>query len=165
MKRALPLKDITVTAIASAVLIAVQVSLSLIPNVELVTLLVILYTLYLGKKTLFVIYIFAVVQGFIYGFHIWWLTYLYVWTLLYFVVQAVKTGRSVLFWSAAAAVYGLFFGVLTSVPYFLTLGTIGGIAHILAGIPFDLVHCAGNFFTVLVLFPPLDAVFKKIFPP
>ena len=56
------------------------------PIFEVVTLLVIAYTLVFGKKVFFIIYIFVLVEGLIYGFGLWWINYLYVWS-----VQAAVT--------------------------------------------------------------------------
>ena len=38
------------------------------------------------KKTLYIIYIFALLEGLIYGFGIWWIMYLYAWPMLAIVV-------------------------------------------------------------------------------
>ncbi len=43
---------------------------------ECVTLLFILYTLYFRKRTLYIIYAFALLEGMVYGFGLWWFMYL-----------------------------------------------------------------------------------------
>ena len=151
--------------LAAAILIAVQVAMSPLPNIELVTLLVILYTLHFGCNALYIIYVFAAVEGLIWGFHIWWIIYLYIWTILFFAARLFKGSRSPLFWAVVGAIFGLLFGTLCSIPYFVLGGVAGGLAYIIAGIRFDLTHCAGNFTLILVLFKPLDLVFSKIKSP
>ena len=47
-------REIVIYGILSAVLLAAQVSLGFLPNIELVTLLLIVYTLVLKKKVFFV---------------------------------------------------------------------------------------------------------------
>ena len=79
-------REIVTMGILSAILLAAQVSLGFLPNIELVTLLLIVYTLVLKKKVFFVIYVFVLLEGMIYGFGLWWINYLYVWS-----VQAVIT--------------------------------------------------------------------------
>lgn len=162
MKPKVALIDIALIGLCTAILVAVQVALSFLPNIELVTLLIIIYARHLGNKTLFVIYLFALLQGLIYGFHLWWIAYLYVWTVLYIVALLMKKTDSAPMLAVAAAIFGLLFGTLSAIPYFFIGGFGGGIGYILAGIPFDLVHCIANFVTVLVLFMPLDRLFKKI---
>ncbi|MCL1830912.1 MAG: hypothetical protein FWG21_05725 [Oscillospiraceae bacterium] len=157
-------RDITIPAIAAALLVGVQVGLSMLPNIELVSLLVILYTLHLRKKTLYIIYIFAVVEGIIFGFHIWWFVYLYIWTLLFIIAYIFRTSRSPFFWAIIGGIFGLLFGALSSIPYFFISGIGGGITYIIAGIKFDLLHCAGNFALILTLFKSLDKALTRILP-
>ena len=45
-----------------------QVVLSVLPNIEIVSLLVILFTLFYGKNVFFIIYSFVILEGFLYGF-------------------------------------------------------------------------------------------------
>ncbi|MCL2538910.1 MAG: hypothetical protein FWE66_01090 [Oscillospiraceae bacterium] len=147
--------------VAAALMIAVQVAMSPIANIELVTLFVILYTLHFRYDALYIIYVFVVAEGVIWGFHIWWLIYLYIWTILFFIAILFINNRSPIFWAAVGAVYGLLFGTLCSIPYFFIGGIAGGIAYIIAGIRFDLVHCVGNFVLILTLFKPIDFALSK----
>lgn len=88
-------------AAMTAILITCKEAISSLPNVELVTLLVCLFRVHFGVDTLFVIYIFAVVEGLIYGFHpLWWIPYLYVWTILWAVSHLLKKEDSPLAWAA-----------------------------------------------------------------
>ena len=64
-------REIVTMGILSAILLAAQVSLGFLPNIELVTLLLIVYTLVLKKKVFFVIYVFVLLEGMIYGFGLW----------------------------------------------------------------------------------------------
>lgn len=139
----------------SALLIAVQVGLAFLPNIELVSLLIILFTIYYGWKTLYIIYIFAIVEGLIYGFGIWWINYLYVWTILMLITMLFRSMRSPLFWAILSGAYGLCFGLLCSIPYLFIGGVPMAIAGIISGIPFDAIHCISNYIIALVLFKPL----------
>ncbi len=56
-------KDVAVIGICSAILLVAQVSINFIPNVELVSLLIILYTQFFGARTIPIIYIFALWKG------------------------------------------------------------------------------------------------------
>jgi energy-coupling factor transport system substrate-specific component len=150
--------DVAMVGVMAAILLVAQVALSFLPNIELVSLLIIVYTLHFRRHTLYAIYIFTVAEGLIYGFHVWWVTYLYVWTVLYLIVCLCSRHKnaSALFWAVISGLYGLGFGTLTSIPYFTTGGFGGGVAYIIAGIPFDLLHCGGNFATALLLFKPAN---------
>ena len=156
-------RDLVIIAMMSAVLLVVQVALSFIPNVELVTLLVIIYTLVLGRKTIFAIYVFALLEGFLYGFGIWWIMYLYVWTILYFIVRIFKKQEETLTWSIIGGFFGLFFGTLCSIPYFFIGGIGAGVAWWASGILFDIIHGVSNFIVILLLYKPCYKIISKCY--
>jgi len=166
MKRLIPsadsLRELCALGVFAALLVALQVGLSFLPNIELVTLLIILMTCRFGKKSLLAVGVFVLVEGLIYGFHIWWINYLYVWPLLVVVVLLLKKGSHPLLWAIVAGLFGLLFGTLCSIPYFITGGLGAGFGYILSGIPFDLIHCISNFFLVLLLYRPLSHTLDKI---
>ena len=64
-----------------------------------------------------------------------------------------------------AAIHGLLFGALCSLPYFFVGGWQMAFSYWVGGITFDLAHCAGNFVLTLALYRPLkramEAVLKK----
>jgi energy-coupling factor transport system substrate-specific component len=97
--KSLSVKELVLYAVLSAFLLAVQVGLAFLPNVELVSLLLIIYTRVLGKKALYPLYVFVLAEGLIYGFGIWWINYLYIWTILVLVTLIFKRMESVLFWT------------------------------------------------------------------
>ena len=75
-------RHLALGGILAALLFAAQAALAFLPNIELVSLLVILYTLFLGKRVVPVLLVFALLEGLLYGFGLWWVSYLYVWPLL-----------------------------------------------------------------------------------
>ncbi|MCD7733809.1 MAG: hypothetical protein LUG47_08780 [Clostridiales bacterium] len=158
-------RDVTTLGMATALVFALQIAMSGLANVEPVTLLILLYTLHFRKKALFVIYAFALLEGIWYGFHIWWVMYLYVWTVLWLVVTLLsRRGRrhGALFWAVVAGLYGLAFGFLCSFPYVALGGVKMAWSWWLAGLPFDAVHGGANFVLTLVLFTPLDRVMTML---
>ena len=68
------------------------------------------------------IYVFVLMEGIFYGFGLWWINYLYVWSILAIVVLFFDQQRDPLFWSTVAGFFGLAFGALCALPYFF----IGG---------------------------------------
>ena len=158
------IRDLSILAVFAAMMIALQVGLSFLPNVELVTLLIILATCYMGAKSLLSVAVFVLVEGLIYGFHIWWINYLYIWPLLVILVLLFRKFGNTILWAILAGIYGLLFGTFCSIPYFLTGGIGAGFGYIVAGIPFDLVHCVSNFVLTLLLFKPLSLCMEKILP-
>ena len=164
------IKDIALIGIFSAILVTLQYSLAFLPNIELVSLLIIVYTLTLHKKALYIITIFIILEGFLYGIGLWWINYLYIWFILYLLVMLFRKESSPLQWAIIAGGYGLSFGALCSIPYFfmgLSGGTIrnglqSAFAYWIAGIPFDITHGIANFVVVLVLFKPVYKIIDQL---
>lgn len=154
--------ELTVLAICTALLFGTQAALAVLPNIEVTTLLVMLYTGWFRRKALWIIYVFALLEGALYGFQIWWVMYLYVWTLLWLAVTLLaRKPRTVLFWAAVGGVFGLSFGFFCSFPYLAVGGIHAAVAWWIAGIPFDLVHGGGNFVLILMLYRPLDRLYRR----
>lgn len=145
-----------------AMIEAAKTALAAIPNVELVSLLIILFTLFFGKKIIYVIGAFVLVEGLIYGFGIWWVMYLYAWPLLAYVTWLFRKQTSVWVFAAVSGVFGLLFGALCSIPYFFIGGWNMGFSWWIAGIPYDLIHGVSNFVVCLILFVPLRKVLGKL---
>lgn len=165
MKRSTPaaldLRELTVLALFAALMVAVQVAMAGLPNIELVTLLTILVTVHLGWKAMFSTAVFVILEGLLYGFGIWWFNYIYVWPILVCLTMALRRFSHPVLWTTVAGVYGLMFGTLCSAPYFLTGGWAAGVSYIAAGIPYDITHCIGNLVSTALLFYPLDRVLTR----
>ena len=69
-------RRLALLGILTAVLLGGQVALAALPNVEIVSLLVILYALLLGRQAFLVVYAFVLLEGCLYGFGLWWVSYL-----------------------------------------------------------------------------------------
>lgn len=151
-------RRICLYAICAALAVAAQLALAFLPNIELVSLLFIIYTQRLRLGTLYIIYTFAFAECLIFGFHTWSLTYMYVWTVLFGLFMLIKTD-SPLTVAAISGVFGLIFGTLCAMPYFFIMGWNGGIATIIAGLGFDIAHGIGNFTAALLLYKPLSRGF------
>jgi energy-coupling factor transport system substrate-specific component len=156
------IKDIALIGMMSAILVAVQVALSFLPNIELVSILIIIYTLVFGRKALYIIYVFVAVEGIIYGIGLWWINYLYVWTVLFLIAMLLRKHHSPYIWAIISGFYGLTFGALCAIPNLFLSGIGSAISYWLAGIPFDILHAIGNFVVALLLFHPLYYIMDKI---
>lgn len=85
------IRDIALIGILSATMTAGKLALSFIPNVEIVTLLFIVYTIVFGyKKVLLVSLVFTTTEIFIYGFSTWFLVYYMIWPILIIITESMK---------------------------------------------------------------------------
>ena len=154
--------EVAFSGVAAALLVGVQIGMSFLPNIELVSFLIILFTKHFGKRTLFAVYTFVLVEGLIYGFGIWWFMYLYVWAVLFLAAWCFRRMERIWGWTVLSALFGLLFGLLCSVVYVIANGWQSGAAGFISGIPYDLMHCLGNAAVMLVLYIPMDRVMKMI---
>lgn len=162
-KRKISTKDVVIMALLSAILFVGQIGMAFLPNIEAVSFLVYIYTQIYRKKVFLIIYVFVFLEGCVYGFGIWWLCYLYLWSVLAVVVLLMgKRETSVIIAAVVLGAYGLSFGALCSVPYFLSGGWAAGFSYWVSGIPFDLLHCAGNVAVTLVLYQPIKKLLERL---
>ncbi len=152
---------IAAIGLLSAILLIGQVGMSFLPNIEPVTTLLILYTLVYKKHALFIACIFVLLEGLIFGFGIWWMSYWYIWGTLVLLVLLFQKMDSAIFWAIFSGAFGLAFGALCAIPYLISGGIGAAFAYWVNGIPFDLLHCGGNFVLTLILYRPLLGILKK----
>ena len=163
-------RDVATVGLMVAVIEVCKLTMQSLPNIELTSFLLILFTLRFGRLTLYTVPAFILIEGLIYGFGMWWVMYLYAWPLLSLFVRAFSRVDSAFFWAMVSGVFGLSFGLLCAVPYFF-VGLLGGsfmqgltqmLAWWVAGIPFDLVHGVSNFVIMLALYRPVSSLLARM---
>lgn len=143
-------------ALLAVLLVAAKYALDAVPNVELVSLLLILYTLEFPGLVLPALYTYVMLYGLMYGMGVWWFPQWYVWLVLVGAARLLRRCDSAVLWAVVSGAFGLSYGALYAVSYAVLNGGIAaGFAWWVAGIPFDLLHCAGNFAAALLLYRPL----------
>ena len=153
--------DIVIIGMMTAALESAKMALSFVPNVELVTLLIILFTLVIGKRVYYAIAAFVLVEGMLYGFGIWWIMYVYMWPMLAFVTWILRKQKDRLCFALLSGAFGLGFGAMCSIPYLFIGGIHTAFAWWVSGIPFDMIHGVSNFVLMLVLYKPLRRVLER----
>ncbi len=134
-----------------------------LPNVEPVSLFVILFAVTFGWKSLLPIYTYVCLELVVYPIQLWSINYLYVWLILAVAAIAMRGCRSPIVWALVAGVFGLFFGLLCAPVYCFTGGWAFAVSWWISGIPFDLIHGAGNFILTLGLFKPLSGLMARLY--
>ena len=162
-KNTLTLRQIALFGILGALTFGLKVAMSLLPNIEPVSLLVMLYAVIFGRKCIFPIYLYVMMEVLFYGIQLWNINYLYIWAILALVAWLLRHQQHPLVWALVCGVFGLFFGALCAPVYVFTGGWGFALSWWVSGIPFDLLHCAGNFAMALVLFVPLRRLLSKLY--
>ena len=88
---------------------------------------------------------------------------MYVWLILFAAARAMRRMESTLGWALLSGGFGLLFGALCA-PVDVFIGGVGyAVSKWISGIPFDVMHCAGNFVLALVLFVPLRELTTRLY--
>ena len=132
-----------------------------IPNIEPVSLMIMLFAVTFGRRALYPIYVYVAMEILIYGINLWNINYLYIWLILAGVSWLLRDMRSALGWAVVSGAFGLLFGALCTPVYLVSGGPAYAISWWISGIPYDLLHCVGNFVIALVLFVPLRKVLSQ----
>ena len=159
----LSVRELCILSLMAALIFGTKVALASIPNINLNAVLIILTVVFFGWKALYTVYVYVLLEGLVFGFTVWWVGYLYVWAILVVVAMLFRKNDSALLWAVIAGIFGLCFGLMMYVEWFaINGGWKGFFAMWVAGIPYDLTHCVGNFVSTLVLYRPLYRVMEKL---
>ena len=158
----LTVRETCLLALFGALMFGTQVAMASLPNIHLVSMFIILATILFSWKALYSVAVFVMLEGLVYGFGIWWASYLYIWPILVIIAVPFRANDSALFWAVIAGVHGLCFGALCAIPYLFIGGWSAAVSYWIAGIPFDLMQCAGSFVLTLLLLMPLKRLSEKL---
>lgn len=152
-------RELAVFAMLGAVMYASKIIMELAPNIHLLGVFTIAYTVVYRKKALYPIYTYVLLNGIFSGFAAWWVPYLYLWTILWGAVMLLpqnmpKKIRPIVYMVVCAA-HGFLFGTLYAPAQAILFGMSfqGMIAWIIAGLPWDFIHGVSNFFCGLLIVP------------
>ncbi|MBQ8539562.1 MAG: hypothetical protein IJ433_07910 [Ruminococcus sp.] len=151
--------EMTLFAMFSSMMFISKIVLEFLPNIHLLGMFTMLLTVGYRKKALIPIYIYVLLNGVYAGFNMWWVPYLYVWTVLWGVTMLLPTGMSktakMIVYPVVCALHGLYFGVLFAPTQALMFNFTfeQTIAWIVAGFPFDIIHAVGNFVLGFLIYP------------
>ena len=148
----LKVREIAVFAMLGAVMYASKIIMEIAPNVHLLGVFTVAFTVVYRKKALYPIYTYVLLNGIFCGFAMWWIPYLYIWTILWGVTmllpkQMPKKIRPFVYMVVCAS-HGFLYGTLYAPAQAILFGLDfrGMVAWIVAGLPWDFVHGVSNFF-------------------
>ena len=104
-------------ALLGAILVGLQVAMAALPNVEAVSLLVMVYTVVFGGAVAYILCVFVVLEMLIWGAGTWVISYLYVWAVLAVLAWSLRKMDSRLGWAILSGSFGLAFGALCALVY------------------------------------------------
>ncbi len=154
-------------SVLGAFMFVSDLAMEALPNIHIVAMLIVLYTVLFRYRALIAIYIYVMITGVFYGFALWWIAYLYIWLFPFGLALLIPTGApkwlKIVLYPMITALHGILFGVLYAPAQALIFGLDfeGMLAWIAAGFVFDIIHAIGNFALGLLVYP-LSVSIKKV---
>lgn len=160
----LSIREICLFGILAALMFISKIVMEALPNIHLLGMLTVTYTIVFRKKALIPIYTYVLLNGLFAGFNAWWVPYLYIWTVLWGATMLLPKNMpkavACVVYPVICALHGLFFGVLyapvQALMFNFTLEQT--LAWIAAGFTFDIIHTVGNFTVGLLIYPVSEAL-------
>ena len=151
--------EMSLFAMLGALMFCSKIIMEAFPNIHLLGMLVMLYTVVFRFKALIPIYLYVIVQGIYAGFAEWWIPYLYVWTVLWgmtmLLPKKMPRGVAAIVYPAVCALHGFAFGIIYAPGQALLYGFNfeQTLAWIASGFYFDILHGVSNIFTGMLVLP------------
>jgi energy-coupling factor transport system substrate-specific component len=156
---ALNIREMAIFAMLGTIMFCSKIIMEVLPNIHLLGMFTMTYTVVFRKKALLPIYIYVFLNGLYAGFDVWWLPYLYIWTILWGITMLLPKRMpiklKIVVYPILCGIHGFAFGALyapaQAVMFGFTLEQT--LAWIIAGLPWDIIHGIGNLFAGMLIVP------------
>lgn len=158
-KSKLTVQETAVFAMLGALMYGSKVLMDVLPNVHLIGTFIVAETIVYRRKALYPLYVFVLLAGLFNGFGLWWLPYLYIWTILWGMAMLIPqkwTGKKLavvcaIVCSLHGFLYGTFYAPAQALLFHLDFK--GMLAWIVAGLPYDAIHGVSNLVCGMLIVP------------
>ncbi len=160
----LNLRELIIFAMLGAIMFISKIVMEALPNMHLIGVFIVAFTVVYRAKALYPIYVFVFITGVYGGFNLWWVPYLYVWTILWGMSMLIpkKLPKKIepFVYMTVCSLHGFLYGTLWAVfqAFAYGLDFKGMVAWIVAGFPFDITHGISNFALGVLIVPLIRAL-------
>ena len=146
-------------AMLGALMFCSKIIMEAFPNIHLLGMLTMAFTLTFRAKALIPIYIYVMLNGLFAGFNAWWIPYLYIWTILWGVTmllpQRMPKWLGYIVYPVVCSLHGFLFGILyaPAQAIFFGLDFQEMLVWIAGGSLFDTMHGISNFIVGFLVMP------------
>ena len=142
-----------------------DIAMEALPNIHLIAMFTVTFTVVYRVKALVPIYVYVFLNGVYGGFALWWIPYLYIWTLRGALAMVLPKNMppkvAAPGYMFVCGLHGILFGALYAPAQVLLF--FGGdwsklVPWIISGLPFDVIHCIGNIFAGMLVYPLVKAL-------
>ena len=161
------IQELVLFAMLGSLMFCSKLIMEVLPNIHLLGMLTMVYTRVFRVKALKPLYVYVVLNGLYAGFSMWWVPYLYIWTILWGITMMLPKNMpkklAYVVYPLICGIHGFAFGALYAPAQALMFGFNfeQTLAWIAAGLPFDLLHGVGNLAAGLLIIP-LSNLLKKM---
>ena len=158
--------DITVFGMFGALMYASKVLMEVLPNIHLIGVFIVTLTVVYRVRALYSIYVFVLLTGLIAGFSLWWIPYLYIWTVLWgmtmLIPKNIPEKIKPVVYMVVCSLHGFLYGTLYAPAQALLFGLDfkGMLVWIVAGFPFDCIHGVSNLICGILIYPLVRTLSK-----
>ena len=162
IKHALSVREMAIFSMLAALMFCSKVIMDALPNIHLLGMFIMVYTIVFRAKALIPIYLFIFMTGLYGGFGLWWIPYLYLWAILWGVTMLLPRNMprrvAIPVYMGVCALHGLCFGTLYAPFQAVVFGLdfAKTLAWIAAGLPFDVIHALGNLAAGALIVPLVE---------
>lgn len=158
------IKDLVLIAVLTSILFIQQIALSFIPNVQLTTLLILIYTKVIGfRKTSLIIVLHVLTFNILSPFGPSLLIdipfMIFAWILFSLIVKVLKDNLYLL--AGVGFLFGFVYGFILLIPAVLIMDSIF-LPYLISDIPFQIIMAASNFITIIWLYERLKVVLEQL---
>ena len=155
----LSIRETVIFALLGAMMYVSDLMMEALPNIHLLGVFIVAATVVYRVKALYPIYVYVFLYGITMGFGVWWVPYLYVWTILWAMTMLLP--KRMPKWLAPVAyclvsgLHGICFGTIYAPAQALLMGFSfkQTLAWIAAGFYFDVTHAIGNICLGVLIVP------------
>lgn len=166
--RGLTVRETVIFAMLGALMFCSKIAMEALPNIHPLGMFIVTFTVVFRVKALIPIYIYVFLDGLFGGFNVWWLPYLYIWAILWGVTMLLPRNMpkkaAMIVYPIVCALYGLSFGTIyapaQALLFHLNFGQT--VAWVIAGLPFDALHAAGNLISGLLIVPLSELLLRLL---
>jgi energy-coupling factor transport system substrate-specific component len=152
-------REMVIFSMLGALMYVSKMLMEFAPNVHLLGVFTVTFTIVYRWKALYPIYVFVFLVGLFNGFSIWWIPYLYLWAVLWGMTMLLpkKMPNKVrpIVYMAVCALHGYLYGTLYAPFQAICFGLNfkGMVAWIVAGLPWDCIHGTSNLIAGILIVP------------
>lgn len=156
-----------ILAMLGGLMFAGKLVMEALPNIHPVAMFIMVFTIVYRVRALIPIYIFVILTGLYGGFNLWWIPYIYIWTILWaltmLIPKRIPKKAAIFLYPMICGLFGFLYGILyapaQAILFHYDLSKT--LLWISTGIPYDILHGLGNIGMGLLVFP-LSELLKKL---